>query len=145
MNQMNQILRTGDQAIYFPQFGNATVVVMPGILRGTANFQAAKTRVCVNGDEKSALVPGCPYVSPPYVIPGVGTLHVHLLSPNQLSKTTSTSGRKIILKGDSFQARFDVTAPAFWPTEGGPVPDPTPLYFGRGQFQTTNYTVVFNK
>jgi len=138
----DRILRTNDKAIYYPPFGRAIVTVSPGTLTGTAKAsKAVASQICVDGDEKSAFVPGCPYVAPPYVIPGVGTLHVHQLKPDQLSKKTTSRGIKIMLKGVTYKARFEVTSPAKMPTSGGPVPDPTPQYFGEGEFQTTNQTV----
>lgn len=140
---MDNILRTGDMAIFNPTFGKAVVTPMPGILTGTGvTVNAVMMTCCVQGDEKKVLVPGCAYISPPFVTPGVGTLMIQQLGADQLSKKTKVKGKAVMLKGTTFQAKFQVMAPAMQPTPGGPVPDPVPMYMGTGTFQTTNMTVM---
>jgi hypothetical protein len=139
---MENILRSGDMAIYNPTFGPAIVTVRPGILIGScATVMAVKSPVCVQGDEISAMVPGCPYISGGFVTPGVGTLKILSLGADQLSMKTKCGKKPVMLKGTTFQAQFQVMVPAMQPTPGGPVPDPVPLYMGTGTFQTTNMTV----
>jgi len=139
---MDNVLRTGDMAIFLPAFGKALVTVAPGVLAGTgATVNAQKMTVCVEGDEKKVMVPGCAYISPPYVTPGVGILKIKKLGGDQLSKKTKVKGKKVMLKGTTFQAEFQVVSPAMQPTPGGPVPDSMTMYSGSGSFQTTNMTV----
>nr|MDZ8008616.1 hypothetical protein [Nostoc sp. DedSLP05]MDZ8101666.1 hypothetical protein [Nostoc sp. DedSLP01] len=67
---LNFILITGDRAIFNPTFGKAIVVVRPGILTGTGIPTINKKKICLFGDEKKVIVPGCSYTSPPNVTPG---------------------------------------------------------------------------
>jgi hypothetical protein len=132
------IVKTGDQAIFNPTFGPATVVVAPGVITGSAQIKVDGSIGCVQGDESSVTVPGVAYISTPFTIPGVGTLTIAALGGDQLGKQTSSSQKPVILKGSTFTARFSVTVPAQQVTAGPNVPDPTPLYSGTGQFVTTN-------
>lgn len=138
----DEILRSGDQAIYNPAFGPALVTVRPGILTGTGpRVNVTQANLCVQGDEASASVPGCPYMSGSFTIPGVGTLSIAALGADQLSKKSRAGGKFLMLRGTTFTAQFQVTVPAQMPTPGGPVPDPVPLYSGSGSFQTGNMGV----
>lgn len=138
----DEILRSGDQAIYNPAFGPALVMVRPGILTGTGpRTNAVKANVCVQGDEASATVPGCAYISGGFTIPGVGTLSISALGQDQLSQKSRSGGKFLLLKGTTFTARFQVMVPATMPTPAGPVPDPLPVYSGSGSFQTGNMGV----
>lgn len=135
----DEILRSGDQAIYNPAFAPALVTVSPGTLTGTGpQVKALQAQVCVQGDEASATVPGCPYMSGSFTIPGVGTLSIAALGADQLSKKSRAGGKPLMLRGTTFTAQFQVTVPATMPTPGGPVPDPVPLYSGTGLFRTGN-------
>ena len=64
------VLIDGDQAVFLPAFGAATVVVQPGRLTGSGPMKVTGKAACVDGDEKSVSVPGCMYIAPPYVSPG---------------------------------------------------------------------------
>jgi hypothetical protein len=131
----------GDQAMFMPTFGIATVVVQPGRISGSGPAKAAGAVACVEGDESSVSVPGCLYTAPPYVIPGTGTLTIEQLGGDQLAATSRTGDKKLILKGSQFQAKFSVMSPAQQPQASGPVPDATPSYSGNGTFVTTNVTI----
>lgn len=137
------VLLDGDLAIFAPAFGAATVMVLPGRLRGSGPLRVAGKPACVDGDEGSVSVPGCMYVAPPYVIPGSGTLAIAALAGDQTAPTTKTGGIKLMVKGTRFTARFSVASPAMQPPPGpgSPIPDATPEYSGSGSFQTTNATV----
>jgi len=132
------IIKTGDLATFNPAFGTATVVVVPGNMSGTAQFKVDGSIACVQGDEAKVSVPGCSYVAPPFTIPGVGTLTIQTLGPDQTGKKTNSSQKAVILKGSTFTAQFTVSLPAGMPTPSGPNPDPVPQYTGTGQFVTTN-------
>ncbi len=135
------ILTTGDKALFTPSFGQATVVPQPGNLIGTGTDKINGKPVCIDGDEKKVLVPGCTYMTPQYTIPGVGMLSISGLAANQKAKKTKSGGQPVLLKGASFQAKFQVMVPAQQPTPTGPVPDATPQYSGSGTFITTNLIV----
>jgi hypothetical protein len=60
-----------------------------------------------------------------------------MLLPANLSKQTQ-NGKAIILKGQTFNATFNVSAPAMQPTPTGPVPDPVMSKPLTVQFITTN-------
>ena len=94
--------------------------------------------VCIEGDElPPSLKAPLQYMSPPFVTPGMGKLSVTLASANK-SATAADDGKVMLLKGQTFQAKFEVQVPAQQPSPTGPVPDPTPSYTGTAQFITTN-------
>lgn len=134
------ILIDGDRASFAPGFGAALVVVRPGELKGSGPATLNGKKVCVAGDEGRVEVPGCSYMTPQYSIPGSGTLKIAALADNQRASKTRTGGKKVLLKGGSFTARFEVQTPARQPPPGpgAPIPDATPAYSGSGVFVTTN-------
>ncbi|HEX2872359.1 MAG TPA: hypothetical protein VHP33_13920 [Polyangiaceae bacterium] len=132
------VLIDGDQALFMPTFGAATVVVRPGSLRAGGAAQLEGKRWCVAGDEASVSVPGCMYMTPTHSIPGTGTLEIDSLASDQQSQQTTLGGAAVLLLGSSFTAKFSVQSPAQQPTAAGPVPDPMTQYSGSGQFLSTN-------
>jgi hypothetical protein len=134
------VVIAGDQALFDPSFGAATVTVRPGILRATGPATRGGKGMCIDGDERSVSVPGCSYVTPSYPIPGLGTLEIASLASDQIAGKTRSGQTSLILVGSRFLARFVVQVPAQQPTSAGPVPDPAPRYSGTGTFQTTNST-----
>lgn len=135
------ILITGDKAMFNPTFGQAIVTVRPGDLIGTGKDKINQKLVCVDGDEKKVIVPGCPYMTPQYSIPGVGMLSIESLAGNQKAKKVKSGGKPVLLKGASFKAKFQVMVPAQQPSVPSPIPDATPQYSGTGTFITTNMKV----
>ena len=115
-------------------------LIPPIPLIGTsANFKVMSMAVCLEGDElPPTLSAPMPYISPPYVIPGMGKLSVTLTPTNKTA--TTENGKKILIKGGTFQAKFQVSSPAMMPTPAGPVPDPVAVKPGTAQFITTNVT-----
>ena len=67
---------------------------------------------------------------------GIGTLELTLMPDNKTVKTEN--GKKILIKGATFVAKFNVQTPAQQPTPAGPVPDPVAVKPGQAQFITTN-------
>ena len=134
------VLIDGDQALFLPSFGAATVVVQPGTLRASGPATLASKRLCVVGDEASVSVRGCIYTTPQYSIPGTGTLEIEALAGDQQAQKTATGATRWLLVGGSFTARFVVQSPAKQPPPGpgAPIPDATPQYAGSGNFVTTN-------
>jgi hypothetical protein len=141
---MENYIVSGDVVTFLPPFGKAIVTPIPGSIPGSAKKTTVTGKpVCLEGDEKKVIVPGVAYISPPYVTPGVGILMIEALQSDQLSQKTTIEGKKPILKGIMFKAKFQVNAPAMMPTPAGPVPDPVPLYSGgQGMFVPTNMTVT---
>lgn len=137
---MDFILIDGDTVQFMPSFGAATVVVQPGTISGGGDATFGGKKVCVKGDEDGVKVAGCMYTSGAYCIPGTGTLKISALGSDQTTQHTKTGGKKMLLKGSTFQAKFEVQTPAQQPTPGGsPVPDAMTQYSGgSGQFITTN-------
>jgi hypothetical protein len=131
------IIMSGDSAIFNPAFSPAIVTVQPGTITGSAQMQIQGSLVCVSGDEASVVVAGCPYNTPSFPTPGVGTLTITALGGDQMATQTKSGQKAVILKGSTFTARFSVTVPATLP---GPPPTPDSLlvYSGTGQFVTTN-------
>ena len=137
------ILIDGDLAMFQPTFGAATVVVQPGRITASGPAHVTGKPACVAGDESSVSVPGCTYIAGQYSIPGTGTLEIASLAGDQQAQTTSTGGKKLLLKGSTFTARFSVMAPAMQPPPGpgSPIPDATPSYSGSGSFVAVDATV----
>lgn len=113
-------------------------LMAPVPLVGTGqNVLVGGLPVCLEGDElPPALKAAMPYTAPPFVTPGMGTLEITLLPANKTMQTEN--GKKILIKGATFTAKFNVQAPAMQPTPGGPVPDPLLVKPGTAQFITTN-------
>lgn len=140
---LDNVLVEGDKAIFMPIFGMAVVVVRSGDLKGSGPATIKGKKICVDGDEKQVKVQGCTYMTPQYSIPGVGTLEISALAGNQKAMKTSTGGKKVLLKGSSFTAKFSVQTPAQQPPPGpgSPIPDASSQYSGSGMFVTTNVMV----
>lgn len=133
------ILMNGDQVMFLPAFGQAIVVVKPGKLQGSGKAKLQGNKICLAGDEKKVSVPGCTYMTPVYSIPGMGTLQIASLAPNQKTKALADSGKAVLLKGSQFTAKFAVTNPAKQPNPSGPpTPDSMTEYKGQGQFISRN-------
>jgi hypothetical protein len=134
------ILITGDKAIFMPNFEAATVVVRPGILKGSGPETINRKKVCVLGDERKVSVTNCQYMTPSYPIPGTGTLEIASLASDQIARHAQTANRSVLLVGGSFDARFVVTSPAKQPPPTS-TPDGTLHYLGKGKFITTNRNI----
>jgi len=136
------ILLSGDIVNFLPNFGAAVVTVMPGTITGTgARSKATQKPFCVAGDEKMVMVPGCPYISGAFSVPGVGMLKIMALAPTQQAMRTKSMGKPVLLKGQQFEAIFEVMTPAQMPPPVS-TPDPMPKYpGGKGMFVTTNLRV----
>ena len=133
------IIKTGDLATFNPAFGQATVVVVPANMTGSAQFKVDGSIACVQGDEAKVSVTGVQYVTAIHTIPGMGTLTIQTLGSDQLGQKTTSSQKPVILKGSTFTAQFTVSLKAQAPQPSGPpIPDPVPQYSGTGQFVTTN-------
>ena len=135
------ILITGDKAMFNPNFGPAIITVRPGDLLGTGKDKINQKLVCVDGDEKKVTVPGCPYITSQYSIPGTGMLFIESLAANQKAQKTKSGGKSVLLKGGQFQAKFTVMVPAQQPSSPNPIPDSTPQYSGTGTFISMNQIV----
>jgi hypothetical protein len=135
---MDFVIINGDQAVFDPSFPPATVIAPPGVINGSAKLGVNKLTVCAEGDESSVVVPGAAYFTPSFPIPGVGTLTIESLGPDQRAKKGKSAGRALILRGTKFRARFQVSAPAQVISGPNTVPDPNPIYSGTGSFITTN-------
>jgi hypothetical protein len=132
------VLVDGDKAVFERAFGSATVIPRAGRLKGSGSMRVGGKVACVEGDEGSVRVEGCSYSAKPFVTPGVGTLTIKELAPDQLAASSSTRGGKLMAKGGSFIAEFSVTTPATQPSAAGPIPDPIAKYLGTGSFVPTN-------
>jgi hypothetical protein len=132
------IILDGDLANFMPSFPPATVVVRPGQMSGSGPATVNGKKICVDGDEKKLQVLGCTYMTPQFSIPGVGTLKINSLLPNQIALKTKTGSKKMILKGSQFIAVFEVQTPAQMPPPAS-TPDPVIKYLGQGSFITMNF------
>ena len=137
------IIKTGDQIqINVPPPAVVPQLLAPVPLTGSStDVLVSGVAACLQGDELPAAIQGpLTYTAPPYVTPGTGTLQIILLPANL---TATTPNRKpILLKGETFQAIFNVQSPAMMPTPAGPQPDPLMVKIGSAQFITTNTDVM---
>lgn len=117
-------------------------LVAPVPLKGSSSdVKVNGMYICLEGDELPVSVqPPQPYISPPYVIPGTGTVKL-TLNPDNKTEKTKNGGEIILIKGTPFKAEFSVASPAMQPTPGGPVPDPASKKSGQAEFITTNTRV----
>lgn len=131
------IIKTGDMIqITIPPPAIVPMLMAPIPLIGTSMDLCESMPICLQGDEHPPTIKGpMPYTAPPFVTPGVGTVTIIVL-PTNLTVLT-TNGKPILIKGATFQAIFNVSAPAMQPTPGGPVPDPLLVKTGTAQFITT--------
>lgn len=144
---MEEIIRTGDQVQFNPNFGAAVLMApaMTTITGSAATVSVAGMTACVLGDEKTVVLPGIPYVSGSFVTPGVCTLTIQQLGSDQISKKTTIGGKPVIVKGTTFTAKMQVMTPAMQPNPPAPpIPDPVAVNMGTGMFITTNATVRDN-
>ncbi|MFL4470114.1 hypothetical protein ACERZ8_09625 [Tateyamaria armeniaca] len=132
---MDFVVLSNDQAIFDPVFSAAIVVSSPGVITGSTPQNSNGVTACVVGDEASVLVPGVTY-SVGAMVGGVGSLSILALGPDQQAQKTTSAGRPLILKGTQFRAQLQVIVPAMNPMSG--FPDPLPIHFGTGSFQTVN-------
>jgi hypothetical protein len=114
-------------------------LVAPVSLVANGQSTVSDNKVCVEGDELPPSIKNVSlsYMSGSYVKPGTGTVKVTLNDDNKTSVSKDVD-RKILLKGSSFTAEFDVQSPAMMPSATGLVPDPMSKYSGTAQFITTN-------
>lgn len=132
------VLIHGDQVDFVPALGKATVTgPTKTTLSGSGPATLNGKKICVDGDEKKVKIVACPYTSPPYTVPGTGTLKIAALAANQKAQRASTGSKPVLLKGGSFTSKLEVQAPAKMPPPAS-TPDPAPMYSGVGTFQTTN-------
>lgn len=107
------------------------------LIGSSQNVMVGGMPVCLEGDELPPVLQApLPYTAPPFVIPGMGTLELTLMPNNKTMQTQN--GKKILIKGATFLAKFNVQTPAQQPTPAGPVPDPVAVKPGQAQFITTN-------
>ena len=132
------VIVDGDLALFMPNFGAAIVVPVPGTITASGKPTVQGKAVCVDGDEASVEVQGVVYMTPQYSIPGTGTLKIDALGGDQLATKVTADDTALILKGSTFNAVFEVMAPAQQPSAPSPVPDSTTSYSGSGNFQSFN-------
>lgn len=138
---MRFAIKDGDVVVFMPNFGTALVTPIPTkISSSSTSTSVLDGKICLEGDERDVESPGCLYVAPPYLVPGVGTLKIMKLGADQTSKKATIEGKKIILQGSVFQAIFEVQTPAQVPVAC--TPDPVPQYPGGvGMFIPTQFRV----
>jgi Contractile injection system spike tip protein len=137
------VIKTGDMIqITVPPPAVVPQIAAPVPLTGSStNLLIGGAAACLQGDELPPSIQGpLMYTAPPYVTPGTGTIQI-ILAPSNLTATTP-NGKPMLLKGQTFQAMFNVQSPAMMPTPAGPQPDPLMVKTCTAQFITTNATVM---
>lgn len=136
------VIKTGDLimvTIIPPTIVPLLVAPVP-LIGSSKDFTVMGMPVCLEGDELPPLLRNTlPYISPPYAIPGAGTLSLTLTPMNKTAKTTNQ--KAVLIKGTPFQAEFTVMLPATMATPTGMVPDPVAKKQGIAQFMTTSVMV----
>jgi len=136
------IIVDGDTVNFVGAFTPAVVTVQPGKISSSAATTEVGTKgPCLEGDEKSVEVSGCPYQTPVFTIPGVGTLKIKKLNSDQLTQTTQIEGKKVILNGTTFDAEFRVDTKASVVVGTATKMDDTPTYSGKGTLVASNQVV----
>jgi hypothetical protein len=137
----DSILIDGDLVLFEPSFGAAIVVPLPGKLSGSGPASIGGKKICVEGDEGRVKVGPCPYSAGQYSVLGTGELTIVSLAGDQKAQKSATGGKKVLLKGGKFEAKFTPQVKAQMPPPAS-TPDPTPQYQGKGSFVTTNVKVT---
>jgi hypothetical protein len=136
------MVATGDVVMFEPNFGNRTLMApAQAVLAGTGRFMVKGKPGCVISDLAKVVVPGVPYVSGNFTVPGVGLIQLVMAAPDQIGKQVF-SGAPVLIKGGQCQAMFIPTAPATMPPPAN-TPDPTvgvPTP-GKGRFVVTQVNV----
>jgi Contractile injection system spike tip protein len=135
------VLKTGDLAIFDPEFDGANVIAPPGILVGTGLTSVMLTPACVEGDQEMVMVP-CVYLADGFETPGAGMCLIDALNPDQIAETSSSDELPLLLQGSTFQALMQVLVPCTQIDGPVVIPDPVPEYPGEGFFITTNLVVT---
>ena len=139
----NSILTSGDMLkITVPPPAIVPLAIAPVPLVGTSSkVKIMGKPACLDGDElPPPLRSPVPYMAPPYVTPGMGTFSL-ILQPAHKTAKGKDSGKPMLLKGGTFQAKFQVSSPAMMPTPAGPQPDPLMMKMCTAQFITTDSAV----
>jgi Contractile injection system spike tip protein len=141
----DKIIVDGDEATFDAStFTGATITVQNGKITASAATTKVGTKApCLEGDESSVSVGNCSYVASIFTTtPGSGTLTIKKLNGDQLTQTTMIEGKKVILKGSTYDAEFKVDSKAKLITNAGTQEDQTPTYSGKGSFTASNTIVV---
>lgn len=137
------VVVTGDTVVFEQSFGNRTLLApAQAVLAGTGLFRVNGMPACLMSDLAKIVVPGIPYASGNFTVPGVGMIQLVMAGPDQVARKV-LSGGPVLIKGKQCQAMFIPTAPAF---DSMGVPDPTvgvPTP-GKGQFQVAQNKVKAN-
>jgi Contractile injection system spike tip protein len=98
---------------------------------------------CIMGDELPPAIAGpLTYTQANFTTPGMGKILKILLTPQELTKQTQQGGKQMLLKGGSFTATFQVSAPAMQPNPPAPpIPDPQLMKTFQVKFITTDTNV----
>lgn len=127
---MYPVLKSGDLLI-FTALGPHVCppIVAPLPLIGTSSqFLNSAVPTCLDGDEVplpiKAILSSMPYISPPFVIPGMGKINFKLPA-SYLAKKLKIEGKSVIIfPGIPFKVEMQVIIPAMQPMAPSPIPDP---------------------
>ncbi|UII24679.1 hypothetical protein LVD15_15295 [Fulvivirga maritima] len=134
---LDNIILEGDFVVFSPVFQNAVVAVKPGRFTTSGKTTVRGKKVGLKGDEKKLQVPNCIYSAGAFVN-GQGTLTIKKLASNQLTNSTKSGQKPMILQGGLFEAEFKVDVKA---VDVNMVQDPSASYAGFGKFIPANTKV----
>ena len=130
INYMYPLLKTGDLIIFTPIGPHiCPPIVAPLPMVGTSPpIMNGGVPTCLDGDEVplplKPLMSSMPYISPPFVIPGVGKIDFKLPA-SYLTKKLQIKGKPaLIFPGIPFSVKMQVMMPAMQPMAPAPIPDP---------------------
>ncbi len=136
------ILIDGDTVKFDPMLRPiGFVATKPGTLKGsgkpTLKVKKEGRKVCIAGDEEKVSSEECEYTTPIYTNPGKGKFKIASLDSSQKAKIMKSDGNPVLLKGNRFEAKFEVKTAATTLTQP-PIRDPIHEYSGTGTFITKN-------
>lgn len=146
---LNSALKTDDLIIFIPIGVHICPdLAVPTPLEGTSKiYKILDKPVCLEGDEfPQELKKPLTYTSPPYVVPGQGT--IDWKPPETLfSKLRKTENKRVLVLPTPFQVEFKVSVPAMQPPPGPgpPVPDNSMTKKFMVQYQSMGPPLVTKK
>lgn len=121
-------------------------LMIPIPLVGTSpNVLVMGLPICLEGDQLPMewLAPS-PYISPPFVIPGMLTVDEVIAVPEDNLTTSTLNDMPILVQGSPMVVMMSVVEPAMFQPPGPvpPVPDPVPVKTGMATIINENFTVI---
>ncbi len=139
------IIIDNDTVLFDPSTFSPVIFIPPiptTVIKASGKAKGINAKICLEGDEKKIKL-NCGYMLPSHPIPGAGILEITDLGSSQKTSKTKDSKKKVITKGDQFDAKFTVNTPAQVPTSTGPQPSSTSSFNGKGKFPAPKNSKIY--